>query len=248
MLLCFLCKNEFGIDRLEEDILTVHFSHSICDEYKCPESSCCRSYSTFKAFKRHWLLKHDCNPLKNDNSNRDSFYNTKSEYVNVETNPTYSTNSNQNSHNLKIFENLQETIFNKTIELYNSPAISLKHVQTFVTHTKEIVASTIRIINEELKVTEDDSASVSNARKLLDAFDHAFDNVDTEHKRIAILEQNGYYIPRIKVLIGRRFQDVKRSLEGKIKSNTKAYAYFFLLRDILKKIFELPGVYDAVFE
>lgn len=153
------------------------------------------------------------------------------------------------SLDLGIAEQLQENITKKTIQLYNLSGLSLKHVQTFVNLSKEIVHDTINTIKKQLTAPESCNSqcnSFSNIVTALDSFNKAFDPVDSEYKRIKFLEDNGHYIPAEKVYIGER-STRKRNHTGEVKPNVKAYAHFYPLRKILKKIFEVPKVYDTVF-
>ena len=64
-----------------------------------------------------------------------------------------------------------------------------------------------------------------------------------------ILQKTGDFIPLVKVIL-KNEQDIKRTASGETKEEQpeKSYVYFFPLRIMLKKVFELPNVFDDVTE
>lgn len=61
------------------------------------------------------------------------------------------------------------------------------------------------------------------------------------------MKQKNLYFEAEKFLIGQKSEGCKRNLDGTIKkSSLEAYGYQFPLKTMLKKIFELPEVYDTV--
>lgn len=95
-----------------------------------------------------------------------------------------------------------------------------------------------------------DCPVLSETLSLIDSFTKSFDDFDTEHKRIAYLRKLGHYIPPVKCSLTEAKKNIKRTSSGEIKENLRkreAYVHFFPLRTILKKVFELPRVFDTVF-
>lgn len=75
----------------------------------------------------------------------------------------------------------------------------------------------------------------------------AFDDVDTEHKRIKLLKDKDLYFEATKFVVGQKIRGVKQTRNNvPINVSIKDYAYQFPLRIMLKKIFELPDVYETV--
>lgn len=134
--------------------------------------------------------------------------------------------------------------------MYNTPAVSRKHVQQFLTSSKALVNTGINTIKKELLNLNSDSSGMVNLKdvtNLFDSFSGAFDNLDTEHERIKILKDKNLYIESEKFLLGEKFKGCKRNLDGTVKKvSSEAYAYQFPIKTMLKKIFELPEVYDTV--
>ena len=138
----------------------------------------------------------------------------------------------------------------KTIHLYGSLSLSRKHIQNFVSDTKEIVGSSLNIVkNELLNLSESTGVDVSNISRLIGNLSSSYDDIDSDKKRLAFLEKRGLYLPPIKYRLDNRFQGLKRTSSGQKKKSSvedEAYVYLFPLRTMLKKILELPGVYDEI--
>ena len=118
-------------------------------------------------------------------------------------------------------------------------------------YTKKVLTSGYKIIEKELQTSltsENNKNVLSSFSNLINSFCGALDDLNTEKKQLKILEKKGYYTPPVSVFVGNKFERVKRTFSGKLKKYyVKSYASFFPLRETLKNVFQLPGVYDAVF-
>ena len=136
-------------------------------------------------------------------------------------------------------EKFKSLILDKSVELNNCSTLSNKHNQMFMNYAKNLVTSGLQIIKDDLEASTGKSNDQNIGLKaicLMNLFCGAFKDLDTEHKRLKILENEGYYIPPLSVFVGNECERVKRTHNGKLKKYfKKSYASFFPLRIIRKR-------------
>ncbi|XP_074115602.1 uncharacterized protein LOC141538151 [Cotesia typhae] len=263
MPVCFLCRQNFAINILKYHFDSVHYINNEDKKYTCAENSCNRSYNNYCSFQRHWTKEHNQNlELKKSETSASSNPVNKSKgylagsvseqekFIKSST-QSLSLNKNQNINTkLQVFKSLKEDILNTSLKMYKTPAVSRKQVQQYVTLSKSLVTNGLNTIKEQLININSESSGIVDLKSVTDLFDSfttAFNELDTEHKRIKILKQKNLYFEAEKFLIGVKSQGCKRNLDGTIKkSSSEAYGYQFPLKTMFKKIFELPEVYDTI--
>lgn len=233
MAMCYLCNNKYSIDELREHMETIHLNDNLYGKYECV--SCFKSYNCFSTFKYHWLSthgNHNNESVMHSSKVSDSCNDLKSTSVNSVTSNMTGNMTGTTRDIDKSLLGLQDVFVNRTMSLYDDPALTRKHVQTFVTLAKEVVQSSIVIIKQHLTKVTDAENSRNSTLQLLGGFNEMFGKFDTEKKRINFLLQKGYYVTPIKVAIDQSTQ-VKRSTDGK-KVQKCHVLYFFLCETCLK--------------
>lgn len=84
--------------------------------------------------------------------------------------------------------------------------------------------------------------------RLFKLFIDSFENFSSEHKRMRIIAGTGCYFSPIEFVIGKRCTGVHDQInESLIEISLTATALLFPLRDIFKRIFEIPSAFDTIF-
>ena len=141
-----------------------------------------------------------------------------------------------------ISEKFKSLILDKLVELNNFSTLSSKHIQIFVNYAKNSITSGLQIIKDDLEASTGKSNDRNIGLKaicLMNLFCGAFKDLDTEHKRLKILENERHYIPSLSVFVGNEYERVKRTHNQTLKKYFKKnYASFFPLRIIFNQVFE----------
>ncbi|KAL7295783.1 hypothetical protein TKK_0010834 [Trichogramma kaykai] len=255
MPICFKCFGNYEINSFQSHFLNEHSQSNDYKGYKCLELDCHRSFTNVKGFKLHWnhehessttttanvLAKESCEEELNEPS-----CSSKTQSI-IFINDTRNLIDSQEKEKHRIAKNFQEFALSKIVALNGYSMLSRKYMQDFAINSKEILFKSLDIIEAEFKTNP--NSSVPKVLSLIASMRDSYKNIDTEDKRIAFLKEKKCYFPVNKIRIDDRQQGIKRTSSGLIKKGytcTESHVYLFPLRDMLKKIFELPNFYDAV--
>lgn len=142
----------------------------------------------------------------------------------------------------------------KTFYLYGSSDLSRKYVQSFFTFSIDIVDSGLNIIENEWEsvfTKTNDGPNVEKiVKKSFTLFKENLNLFNTEYKCMDLLEKSSFYMAPEEISVGERdHQSVKRKTDGsKAEKCNRATLFLFPLRKNFKKVFEIPGVYDMIFD
>ena len=98
------------------------------------------------------------------------------------------------------------------------------------------------------KTLGDCDDSINEVSSMFEILQQPFQNLKSEHLRLKQLEISGNLIHAEDYIVGDRYQKTLPE-EGHVRMKPTAInAKFFPLREIFKKVFDTPGVYDAVMD
>lgn len=147
--------------------------------------------------------------------------------------------------------NFNQKLVDATLKLYGSSNIPLKQVDYIFNMVQDLFQAEHNSIKIKLDSHMNNESSAKkikdNIVNVLNSNHKSIKQFNTEYNRLQILEQDKFYLPPIEFVIGIRCAVLKWNHEGDPVSKPKnATAILFLLRAMLKKVFEMPGIYDTV--
>lgn len=249
-MLCFKCSKYFN----SLDILVIHLKnqHSVNtnEQIICVENKCFRHFSGIKSFRRHVVKFHALQEGKD------------ASYCKV-------TEVSQQTNQSKVFETVSEaennfssdtlpssqcvhTTFKKEIEtfvsyLYNSDTIPRTEVQNIIARVSDLFQSSfVKHITAEvtrlLNTFNCKNSDRENLQYLFTKLQNPFDGLKSEYLRLQYFKKSGNYI-----------QPEVFHIQNEIKKTTlnclpdvsivEHASVVIPLRELLKKIFELPSIY-----
>lgn len=262
MATCYVCKEICLLSDLNDHFNDAHNYLNTDCLYKCAEVSCCCFYNTFRSFKKHWLQEH-CYPNSFESNEKRRSPNIIGKQRTAQA--ADSSLSNQSSGDLvstersksKItridsdkFQNLlADKILSQTAELY-ATSCPRSQIQQFIQSTKEIVNCGLTGIQDIIKQTHNNSGPsevIEEMDILFKSFDKSICDLDTDWKRTEALRKTGHLLSPTEFVVGNDSREIKskNSDHKKIVPHT-IMAIMFRLETILKKIFELPGVFNLI--
>lgn len=233
MAICFICKGIYSLEALSGHFNNYH-RYDNCQEFKCVEESCSQRFDNFFLFKKHHLMYHKIsqNTKKSSIDNSSDSKRTEVPFVNSR-------------------ESIIKLLLDITIQLHGSSDLTRQQVQYFFELVKKVVKSGLDMIKnvlEPLHSGNDSVLSVMNDMKRLFAlFIDCFEIFNTEHKRMNLIGETGAYFPPIEYLIGKKCIPTKKQInESTADCTTNATGFLFPLRDMLKRILQIPGFFNEV--
>lgn len=155
----------------------------------------------------------------------------------------------------KLFDvnKLANLLYTKTLksvtELYADSSLARNKVESFINMHKEIVSEYSAIhshVLNRLKSLGDSDESYKNIADALNCTKNAFCGLETEYLRFKKLVNIGVLIPPTKQKIGIKYVPSTSKHLNIIESHEEVYAKFIPLRQVLKCVFEIKGVFQTV--
>lgn len=159
-----------------------------------------------------------------------------------------------NLNHSQLFDFTRKNLIESIFQLYGSKNIPWNQIQNFFEIMNNIVGSEFQMIEKCLENSYQNNPNgkvvVSDIKNLFKTINNVFGSFSTEHNRFQILEESGFYFAPIEFFIGYRSETtLKRCSDGSIKINKQtATGYLYPLRNIFKKVFELPNVFNTVLD
>lgn len=232
-------------------------------------------YTTFHSFKTHWLKNHsDINRTETNAVPSTSHSTVPKSVVSLDaTRPNSLTHDKKECgllnasysgecvpifklkpdiiQTVKVRKELQKTLLDECSKI-NSTLCPQTQSQLFFESTQAIVNSGLNTIREELndkyKSDPESSEVLKDVNAMFDTFKATLKKFNTSHKRSKILKKERDFLELIEFVVGERSRKIKRSCDGQVKMiSNYATGILFPLREMLKKNFETPSVYDLVF-
>lgn len=212
---CAICNLVFNSFRRLKSHMD--FYHRSVVTYCCASPGCCRSYSLFNSYRRHYLVNHNCvqnntdaiepchpipqslNSFTSQDINNDQSTDSETIHENQQTH-TQSTNS-LIRHNVS---NIQPTVnalsFHKTLVMLGSKLYANPQVpQTVVDDVFNYVSELFNQILPCLRLEQSESI-----KAVMTSF-------DSLHKRLKYYEEVGTYIKPETYVVGTRYDFVTRN-------------------------------------
>lgn len=257
--MCYKCK--YNIVSIQE--LWIHLKKfhrfDITTKIQCGEDECYRYLSNIKSFRRHWNIEHSSKQLCTDAEDfNDLFLNTPANsdfnhenFSQPDNIPSVEQPTQFKDFDVKDFkEILQHDALLLISKLYNEPSIPRNHVQSVVEMTQTFMNDGLIMIKEKiinrLQTLGDVEKNLTEISSMFKTLKNPFQNLDTEYQRFKMLEETDNLILPEDYVIGIKYQQVV-SENGHVKTDpVEVKGKCFPLRNIFKKLFESPGVYNTV--
>lgn len=254
---CFVCSNNFNCPiALLRHIKLFHCFDEIA-EYKCLEAKCHRIYSSFDSFSKHCKSHNFVHQQPLDNIPTPS---------NVPLNLILNTD-NDNSLSISVLGDHseitddQEITVNKFKEIvtgdaitlmskwYNESVVPRNKVQTLINDVNSFNENCLQTLKTKvlhsLENHENDCNSVIKISEMFDVVSNPFINLQSEYKRMQLLEKMGLYIKPIEITIGSKYKEVMK--DGNILVETvNVNICYISLRSVFKVFFEQPNVLKTI--
>lgn len=233
----------------------LEYSHKMKHNYECPV--CSRHISRRDNFKKHFSSEHKKNVPPSENTI------SSLKFPDISFERSDLTNSNNSILDIKKPDEQFDleskiTSFLSTLEQEVTKIISKLHVdltinRSFIQKTvvlfKEFLNSGFLSILKEFMFSSDpsDTLHLNKAKDLIDHVLNSFNLVDTEYKRLKVLENSNNYIEPIQKIIGHS-QDVSRNDNVTSLVLKPRTCIFVPVSETLKKFIALPGVLKIIQE
>lgn len=230
------------------------FYHHSAVTYCCAIPGCCRSYSLFNSYRRHYLVNHYCvqnntdaiiEPCHPIPQSLNSF--TSQDINNDQPTDSDTIDENQQTHtqctNSLICHNVSNAqpnvnalSFHKTLvtlgsKLYANPQVPQTVVDDVFSYVSELFNQVLPCLRLE------QSESIKTA---LTSF-------DSLHKRLKYYEEVGTYIKPETYVVGTRYDFVKRN-GRRVYEGVECVAHFVSLREVLKRFFSLRNILEETLQ
>ena len=197
--------------------------------FRCKEPGCFRNLSNWKQYRKHLLNIHNCYVIAWEEN---SSYN-KSESQNCIEGKSF------NEHETNTFDSLlepntQEWDLDDTLNQLTMKFI----VKLYANHT--IPRSFVQI-----RTTSQTDSCFEVVESILDKYHDPFNRLCTEYRCFKTFEEAGYLVPMENDIVGDRV-DYKLKNTSIIKEIVPVTAEFIPMRNVLQKVFNLPGVFSTV--
>lgn len=236
MFSCYYCKKASASPNLlinhvrTFSKLTVGFSG-----FRCGEQGCYRHYISSASFKKHLVRDHQSSlsvlPHPNNNPNLPSTSN-KETYETANAMESLPTQRDENS--------LGHHAASLVSTLYANPIIPRKAVQVLVENLQLFHSKSQCIIERQFNdmvPPDQNNVHVNNAvKKIFSAFSDAFENLDSEHKRLKYFNEIGTYSEPLEVVVGQR-NEAKKTAAGSLLLQVNCRMQVIPLKENLKLIF-----------
>lgn len=254
MPLCPNCDNSLTcIAALWLHLSLVHKAEK-SSQFRCRERDCFRIFTNWNDFKRHLSNTHNFQAITNELSSVSAI----PKVTNYEDYTSCKENNKDNSDNSDfIYENdisdlenfLNEVILKFLAKLYANHKLPRNFVQDVFLDIRELVFEMVacmkRNIRHEINKTNSNSITFAVVESVLDSFHEPFDRLSTEKRRFKAFRESGNFLPVENYIIGDRVDDVIQ--KGiMVKKIVPVQAQFLPMRNVLQKVFSLPGVFSKV--
>lgn len=132
---------------------------------------------------------------------------------------------------------------------YNESVVPRNKVQTLINDVNSFNENCLQTLKTKvllsLKNHENDCNSVIKISEMFDVVSNPFINLQSEYKRMQLLENMGLYIKPIEITIGSKYKEVMK--DGNILVETvNVNICFISLRSVFKVFFEQPNVLKTI--
>lgn len=263
MVKCFVCRSEL----LNFTVLKFHFNsiHSKNDLkiYVCIENDCGRKFQLLNSFRRHFFREHNSDsevcimPIQLPQQNATCLPRESIPELDVQVdvavtdavaNKDYFVNSASVVADVSSIETTVEKSLSIFIaSLYANPLLPRNAVQTIINGFEEFLSnSVVPAITERLELlfAENSISSTSIntlSNNLLLLITSPWNQFNTEHKRLQYFNNIDTYIKPQEVIIGQRFDSVKRAGVTRMVP-VACKQHFIPLRHVLKNFFCLENI------
>lgn len=251
MPLCPNCESSLAcISALWLHLSVVHRAEK-SSQFRCREKNCLRIFSNWNDFKRHLLNTHNFQAIANE----PSIVSAVAKVPNYE-NCTSSCTENDNDNSNLIYEDNTSDLENSAkklilqflAKLYANHKLPRNFVQDIFLDVKELVfemvAFTKRNIRYEINKANS-SITFAVIESVLDSFHESFNRLSTEKRCFKAFQESGNFLSVENYIIGDMLDNVVQ--KGiMVKKIVPVQAQFLPMRNVLQKVFSLPGVFSKV--
>ncbi|XP_055910338.1 uncharacterized protein LOC129944725 isoform X1 [Eupeodes corollae] len=248
MVFCFLCKSFFkDLKSLKSHFNFSHSEHEFLN-YKCNEDGCKRSFSSFNSFRRH-IQKEHISLVQNHPNCIDDIESEPNDFIKI--------------YPKRIIEQFNMATVSKTppvneslsifiASLYGNVLLPRNVVQKVIEGLKEFfstlgpaINNTVNAICQEYSLSNDISKVL--VETLVPTIISPLESFMTEQKRISFYSKKKTYIAPQGIVIGQRFDHVKRNGISRMEV-IDCQEHFIPLRNILQTFFSLENVLAETLE
>lgn len=251
MVSCFLCgfiSNDLKC--LRNHFKFTHSGHNFAN-FKCMEVDCRRSFHIFSSFSRHVLREHMSKSNEQTSSSNNQL--EQSDYVNIDNTPKGPIiNLLQQDPNRMSGRTVEELLSIFIASLYGNVLLPRNTVQQVVNGLRDFFHSVVpNIKNCIIGNSVDSSISAEDRSKalveaLIPTIISPLERFTTERKRMNYFNELGSYIRPQPIVIGQRFDRVKKQGIKRFQPIT-CEEHFIPLREVFKNFFSLDNIlYDTL--
>lgn len=258
---CFLCPTRKYVDL---DSLLNHYQivHKSIDIYRCTAPTCLSSFQSFHMFKNHFKNK------KNHPSSSvpltGQFHSTSGSSIHLNNYMTDSPSSSNEKPSEKSKDqesklsstNLRETVTDSALrfisKLYSSPTMNRNGVEEVINGFNLLLEDMqIQAVRSKvLEILQENNVPIQEilqVQSYFEAITNPFQDLETDFLRLEALKESNMYIEPNAYVIGSQYvtKQIKENVELTLNNVTGQH---FPMKEVLKRVLELPGALDSTLE
>lgn len=227
-------------------------------QFRCRERDCFRVCINWNSFRRHLLNTHNCQVIVAEPSsvsdvpevpnyeNCTSFCeeNDSSDFIHDD-----SSDLIHDDNTFDIRNSLSQLILQFVAKLYANHKLPRSFIQDIFLDVRELlhemVACMKKKIRNEINKADSSACIFEIVESVLDSFLEPFNRLSTENRRFEAFQASKYFVPIESYIIGDRLDNIVQ--KGiMVKKIVLVEAKFLPMRNVLQKVFSLPGVFSEV--
>lgn len=263
MFVCNKCSDCFN--NRKDFLKHVRFLHKNQSDFKCGQSICLRVFSSINSLEKHLKLKHAPNfATRSPSKTTEKTSTDEDRTVQVENTADSFLQSAPNTsdggqnychaeveqeifpiHKLPSCTKKSYTLYEIfTAELLQYPDIPRTRAINIINSTNKLIRHTLNTVKEEVLANIETPATYNSIEKIFQNHFSTFTAPETEWNLFDKYKSFGTFIKPEEYLLGEISEFTKKNNKRTLKIK-EVYGQFIPMRTVLKKFFELPGVYDS---
>lgn len=264
--MCSVCNNnQFPtISGLCTHLVIFH-SYNIYSSFTCAQGNCNRQYGNVQAFKKHLRKKHsDFRPpvVRNnpnildapnyDDANHDDPVDINEDIINEDLNVGADNHVAPPVTVAQFKTSLYNSSLGLASKLYSSNSLNRAQIQDILDCVNEHSSNAhLHVLKAKvysmLQDRERNHRDFNDLDEMFSALENMFMGLETETRRINALKAVSCYIPPIPYGIGEGNR-VRRIQGQRVNIPVELHGQYFSMKELLKQIFQLPGVLKATLD
>ena len=218
--------------------------------FRCKEQGCFRNLSNWKQYRKHLLNIHNCYVITwegNSSCNKSDSQNCiEGKSFNEHETNTIDSPLEPDVQEWDLDDTLNQLTMKFIVKLYANHTIPRSFVQDVFLDVKDLVHEIISSMKRQIRdrISQTDSC-FEVVESILDKYHDPFNRLCTEYRCFKTFEEAGYLVPMESYIVGNRVDD-KLKNTSIIKEIVPVTAEFIPMRNVLQKVFSLPGVFSTV--